>query len=267
MHFATARGYDDGRGRRAPDRARRARRTSGSPTSRPAGCVAVLAVVPPDKLVLCADEFILQDERDKVVAVAARAASAATRRRSWSPTTAVERDDSRQVPDPDRDGAVSASSTRPRRRWTAGATVLRRSSRPGRGAIPQSRRRRDGERPTERGCAGTPAARIPAGPTSASTSTRPARTSRSDELARDPGVVEQPQRPAGDLGRGGVAEVVRDDQVEMPVVVRVRLRVAGDQQRRRRRRSGPLGRAGRARGRSSPTAVRRGSPGIRRQAA
>ena len=32
--------------------------------------MAVLAIVRPDKLVLCADEITLQDERDKVLAVA-----------------------------------------------------------------------------------------------------------------------------------------------------------------------------------------------------
>jgi ABC-type nitrate/sulfonate/bicarbonate transport system substrate-binding protein len=41
-------------------------------TDRPgANCVAVLAIVQPDKLVLCVDKFILSDDRDKVKAVAA----------------------------------------------------------------------------------------------------------------------------------------------------------------------------------------------------
>ena len=35
----------------------------------PEGCVTVMAVVPPDKLVLCADEVILQDDRARVLAV------------------------------------------------------------------------------------------------------------------------------------------------------------------------------------------------------
>ena len=49
-------------------------------------------------------------------------------------------------------------------------------------------------------------------------STRPGADLAQHELAGDPGVVEQPQRPAHDLRRRRVPEVVRDDQVEVPVV-------------------------------------------------
>jgi hypothetical protein len=35
----------------------------------PAGCITVMAIVPPDELVLCVDEVILQDDRARVLAV------------------------------------------------------------------------------------------------------------------------------------------------------------------------------------------------------
>jgi len=70
VYFATARGYDEAEGvTLQPQRSGRADfRITDKP---PAGCVAVAAIVQPDKLVLCVDKFILSDERDKVQAVAA----------------------------------------------------------------------------------------------------------------------------------------------------------------------------------------------------
>src|SRR5271168_535242 len=50
-----------------------------------------------------------------------------------------------------------------------------------------------------------------------------------DQLALDPGVVEQAERSVDGRRRGGVAEAVRDEQPPVPVVVRVGLRVAGRQ--------------------------------------
>lgn len=69
IFLATQRGYDTGEGvTLLVERSGAADfRVLSKP---PAGCVTVLAIVRPDKLVLCVDEVILQDERPKVVAVA-----------------------------------------------------------------------------------------------------------------------------------------------------------------------------------------------------
>src|SRR5207248_2483036 len=53
------------------------------------------------------------------------------------------------------------------------------------------------------------------------------------ELAADARRVEQLQRPVDGRRRGGVAELVRAQDAPVPVVVGVRLGVAGDDQRRR----------------------------------
>ncbi len=68
LYFATARGYDDAEGvelelTQEPADLRLVEQP-------PPGCIAVLAVVRPAKLVLCADEITLRDERPKVLAVA-----------------------------------------------------------------------------------------------------------------------------------------------------------------------------------------------------
>jgi hypothetical protein len=68
LFFATARGYDTAEGVTLQVE------RSGTADFRivekpPAGCVAVLAIVRPERLVLCADEITLQDERPKVLAV------------------------------------------------------------------------------------------------------------------------------------------------------------------------------------------------------
>ena len=86
VFLATARGYDDGRGRDAAARARRRRRLPPRRARRRTGCIAVLAIVRPDKLVLCADEVILQDERAEGARRRRARCRAATRRRSSSPT-------------------------------------------------------------------------------------------------------------------------------------------------------------------------------------
>src|SRR5215204_2917574 len=54
-----------------------------------------------------------------------------------------------------------------------------------------------------------------------------------DELALDAGVVEQLQRAVHGWRRGGVPELVGDEDLPVPVVVRVRERVAGHDERRR----------------------------------
>jgi hypothetical protein len=68
VYLATARGYDEAEGVTL----KIARSGAGDfrlVTRPPARCVAVMAVVRPSKLVLCADEITLQDERPKVLAV------------------------------------------------------------------------------------------------------------------------------------------------------------------------------------------------------
>jgi hypothetical protein len=70
VYFAIARGYDEADGvELQPRRKGQADfRITEKPTK---GCVPVLAIVQPDKRVLCVDKLILSDERDKVRAVAA----------------------------------------------------------------------------------------------------------------------------------------------------------------------------------------------------
>ena len=68
VYLATARGYDEAEGvalqvSRSGDADFRLVKTP------PDGCIAVMAIVRPTKLVLCADEITLQDERPKVLAV------------------------------------------------------------------------------------------------------------------------------------------------------------------------------------------------------
>jgi ABC-type nitrate/sulfonate/bicarbonate transport system substrate-binding protein len=69
VYFATGRDYDEAEGvELQPERSGRADfRLVSKPVD---GCVAVQAIVRPDKLVLCVDPLILDQERPKVVAVA-----------------------------------------------------------------------------------------------------------------------------------------------------------------------------------------------------
>ena len=74
MYFATSRTYDEAEGAELlPSREGDADfRITSDP---PEGCITVMAIVPPDKLVLCVDEFILQDDRARVLAVVRGAAA------------------------------------------------------------------------------------------------------------------------------------------------------------------------------------------------
>jgi ABC-type nitrate/sulfonate/bicarbonate transport system substrate-binding protein len=117
IFLATARGYDTAEGVRL----RVAR--SGSAdfrlvTSPPRGCVAVMAVVRPTKLVLCADEITLQDERPKVLAVV-RALSRGYTQAQLEPDEAVAAMDG-QVPGLDHD-QLSTQLDEVAPTWTAGA--------------------------------------------------------------------------------------------------------------------------------------------------
>jgi ABC-type nitrate/sulfonate/bicarbonate transport system substrate-binding protein len=86
--------------------------------SPPAGCVAVLAVVRPAKLVLCADEITLQDERPKVLAVV-RALTRGYTQAQMEPEEAVAAM-AGQLPGLDRD-QLSAQLDEAAPTWTAGA--------------------------------------------------------------------------------------------------------------------------------------------------
>jgi hypothetical protein len=68
VYFAVYRAYDEGEG------AELTLSREGDADFRitddpPQGCITVMAVVPPDELVLCVDEVILQDDRERVLAV------------------------------------------------------------------------------------------------------------------------------------------------------------------------------------------------------
>ena len=116
VYFATARGYDDAEGvelQLTQDRADF--RLVAQP---PDGCIAVLAVVRPEKLVLCADEITLQDERAKVLAVA-RALRRGYLQAQLEPDEAVAAM-VEQVPSLDRD-RLSTDLDAAAPTWTAGA--------------------------------------------------------------------------------------------------------------------------------------------------
>jgi len=117
VYLATERGYDTAEGvTLQPTRDGNADfRLVASP---PKGCIAVLAVVRPDKLVLCADEVILQDEREKVLAVV-RALSRGYTQAQLEPTEAVAAMTT-QLPGLNRD-ELSTQLDTVAPTWTAGA--------------------------------------------------------------------------------------------------------------------------------------------------
>ncbi len=116
VYFATARGYDEAEGVELQLDAERADlRLVEQP---PEGCIAVMAVVRPSKLVLCADEITLQDERPKVLAVA-RALRRGYLQAQLEPDEAVAAMMD-QVPGLDRD-RLSTDLDAAAPTWTAGA--------------------------------------------------------------------------------------------------------------------------------------------------
>jgi hypothetical protein len=117
VFLATARGYDTAEGVTL-DVTRDGTADFRLVASPPKGCVAVLAVVRPAKLVLCADEITLQDERPKVLAVV-RALSRGYTQAQMEPDEAVEAMTS-QVPGLDR-RRLSTQLDEVSSTWTAGA--------------------------------------------------------------------------------------------------------------------------------------------------
>jgi len=117
VYLATERGYDTAEGvtlRLTRDGAADFRLTEHPPK----GCVAVQAIVRPAKVVLCADEVILRDERPKVLAVA-RALARGYRQAQLEPNSAVAAIQT-QVPGTDL-RRLSAELDQVSSTWTAGA--------------------------------------------------------------------------------------------------------------------------------------------------
>jgi ABC-type nitrate/sulfonate/bicarbonate transport system substrate-binding protein len=117
VFLATARGYDAAEGVTL-DVTRSGDADFRLVTTPPSGCVVVMAVVRPAKLVLCADEITLQDERPKVLAVV-RALSRGYTQAQLEPDEAVAAMDG-QVPGLDRD-QLSTELDEVAPTWTAGA--------------------------------------------------------------------------------------------------------------------------------------------------
>jgi len=117
VYFATARSYDEAEGvELQPERSGRADfRLVAKPVD---GCVPVQAIVRPDKLVLCVDPLIIDEQRPKVVAVA-RALARGYTQAQLEPDEAVEAMTS-QVPGVDRE-TLSKQLDAAAPTWTEGA--------------------------------------------------------------------------------------------------------------------------------------------------
>jgi ABC-type nitrate/sulfonate/bicarbonate transport system substrate-binding protein len=120
VFLATERGYDTAEGVTL-DLSRDGTADFRLVRTPPAGCIAVLAVVRPAKLVLCADEITLQDERPKVLAVV-RALTRGYTQAQMEPDEAVAAM-AGQVPGLDRD-RLSAQLDEVAPSWTAGAAYF-----------------------------------------------------------------------------------------------------------------------------------------------
>ena len=136
VFLATARGYDEAEGVTLKV-ARSGDADFRLVTTPPRGCVVVMAVVRPDKLVLCVDEVILQDERPEVLAVV-RALSRGYTQAQMEPDEAVSAMDG-QVPGLDRD-QLSTELDKVASTWTAGAPYFGQIA-SGPGARPDGRAR------------------------------------------------------------------------------------------------------------------------------
>ncbi len=117
VYLATARGYDEAEGVTLAV-ARSGDADFRLVTTPPKGCVAVMAIVRPTKLVLCADEITLQDERPKVLAVV-RALTRGYTQAQLEPDEAVAAMDG-QVPGLSHD-QLSTELDEVAPTWTAGA--------------------------------------------------------------------------------------------------------------------------------------------------
>ena len=105
VDFAIQRGFDEAEGVELQRADAGDFRITDKP---PKGCVAVIAIVQPDKLVLCVDQVILRDERPKVEAVAAALARGYTQAQ-------LEPDEAAAAAQADPTAVENAAPT-----WTAG---------------------------------------------------------------------------------------------------------------------------------------------------
>jgi ABC-type nitrate/sulfonate/bicarbonate transport system substrate-binding protein len=131
IFLATARGYDTAEGVTL-ELAREGTADFRLVSTPPKGCIVVLAVVRPAKLVLCADEITLQDERPKVLAVV-RALTRGYTQAQLEPDEAVAAM-AGQVPGLDRN-QLSTELDEVSSTWTAGAPYFG-ELRPGPGRDP-----------------------------------------------------------------------------------------------------------------------------------
>jgi hypothetical protein len=120
VYFATARTYDEGEG------AELVLSREGDADFRitdapPQGCITVMAIVPPDELVLCVDEVILQDDRARVLAVV-RALQRGYKQAQIEPEEAITAMTS-QIEGADRE-ALLAELDDAAPAWTAGQPFL-----------------------------------------------------------------------------------------------------------------------------------------------
>ncbi len=115
VYFATARGFDTAEGVTLRLEREGDFRLVTQP---PAGCVPVMAVVRPDKFVLCVDSVVMTEARPKVVAVV-RALMRGYTQAQLEPEEAVDAM-AAQVPGLDRD-ALSTALDEALPTWTAGA--------------------------------------------------------------------------------------------------------------------------------------------------
>jgi hypothetical protein len=118
VYFALARGYDEAEGVTLKPANEGDFRLVAEP---PEGCVPVMAVVRPDRLVLCVDSVVLTESRPKAVAVV-RALMRGYTRAQLEPEEAVEAMMG-EVPGLDRD-ALSRALDDAAPSWTAGAPYL-----------------------------------------------------------------------------------------------------------------------------------------------
>jgi hypothetical protein len=116
VYLATYRTYDEGEGAEL-EVSREGDADFRITRDPPAGCITVMAIVPPDELVLCVDEVILQDDRARVLAVV-RGLQRGYTQAQVEPEEAVNAMVA-ETEDADRD-ALLAELDEAAPRWTAG---------------------------------------------------------------------------------------------------------------------------------------------------
>jgi len=141
VYLATARGYDEAEGVTL-DVSRSGAADFRLVKTPPEGCIAVMAIVRPTKIVLCADEVTLQDERPKVLAVV-RALTRGYTQAQLEPDEAVAAMEG-QVPGLSHD-RLSTELDAVAPTWTAGARYFGElSAGPGRDPTVAADARKDG---------------------------------------------------------------------------------------------------------------------------